>query len=50
MKCINFTDEELKALKALADMAVRAGGIEYVPNAYMVLKKMEEAKEVKEKK
>ncbi len=43
----DFTDEELSALRALLDAAVRGGGLDYVPNAYMMLGKLGEVKEIK---
>ena len=46
----DFTDKEVQALEALAAAAVRADGLQYVPNAYMVLGKLEQAKEIKKPK
>lgn len=46
MKQINLTDAEQSAFKVLADAAVRAGGLQYVPNAYLLLSKFEKAKEI----
>jgi len=47
---IELTDEELQALANLLDSGIRYDGLKSVHNASVLLKKIETAKELKEKK